>query len=66
MLMTIDEIAELMKITTRSVRQRWYDGVIPKPIRIGRRSIRWRRAEVEAFIAAKTGASRPAQKELSK
>ena len=64
-LITIDEVAKMLQLTTRSVRHAWYSGLLPKPIRVGRRSIRWRLAEVEAFLTKQTGASRPRKKELA-
>lgn len=65
MLLTIDETAALLKMTTRSVRRAWYDGSIPKPIRVGRRSIRWRKDELDTFLASQPGASRPQTKEFA-
>lgn len=59
MLITIEEVAEMLRLTTRAVRMAWYDNKIPAPIRIGRRSIRWKREEVVSHIANQPGATRP-------
>ncbi len=64
MLITIDDVAERLKKTTRAVRDDWYAGRIPAPIRIGRRSIRWRLEELEAFIANQPGAVRPTKEKV--
>ena len=54
-LLTIDEVAELFHCSRKTVRRSWNAGLIPKPIRIGRRSIRWRREELEEFITRRQG-----------
>ncbi|WP_373653285.1 helix-turn-helix transcriptional regulator [Schlesneria sp. DSM 10557] len=59
MLITIEGVSEMLHLTTRGVRDAWYQGRIPAPIRVGRRSIRWRLDELEKFIASQPGAVRP-------
>ena len=54
MLLKIDEVAAMMKTTTRSIRRQWYDGTLPAPIRFGKRGIRWRATELATFIESKT------------
>jgi excisionase family DNA binding protein len=60
-LLTIREVAELLGMSESSVRRAWYDGNFPKPIRLGRRGLRWRRDDVESFLANKPGVQRPQQ-----
>ena len=64
MLITIEDVAEMLHLTTRAVRMAWYDNKIPAPIRIGRRSIRWRREEIELYIANQPGAVRPTKEKV--
>jgi excisionase family DNA binding protein len=51
-MMTADEVAEFLGITTRSVRRRVLDGTLPKPVKIGR-SVRFPRKDIEAVAAGK-------------
>ena len=51
---TVKEVARMLKISTRSVRRRWYDGTIPPPQRFGR-CIRWRRLDIENLNGAYNG-----------
>lgn len=62
MLLTIDEVAAQWRTTRSSVRRMWYAGLCPKPIRIGRRGIRWRKADVEEFLASRQQLPQPAEK----
>jgi excisionase family DNA binding protein len=48
-LLTVDDVAELLKVSTRHVWKLLSAGRFPQPIRIGR-SVRWRRADVENWI----------------
>lgn len=50
-LMTLPEVAECLDMSHSSLRRAWYMGLVPAPIRLGRRGIRWHRSEVEAFLA---------------
>ncbi|WP_373651621.1 helix-turn-helix transcriptional regulator [Schlesneria sp. DSM 10557] len=59
MLLRIEDVSERLHLTPRAVRTAWYEGRIPAPIRVGRRSIRWRLDELEKFIASQPGAVRP-------
>jgi predicted DNA-binding transcriptional regulator AlpA len=45
------EFGELMDLSARSIRRKDQAGMIPRPINVGG-SIRWRYAEVRAWIAA--------------
>ena len=49
-LLTVREIADQFKIAVRTV-YRWVElGRLPKPIRIGTRTIRWRKSEIDCYI----------------
>lgn len=65
------EVGEYIDITTMAqhygvspmtIRRWWYEGNIPAPIRLGRRMVRWRVADIQAFDAAQV-AHRPQQLE---
>ena len=48
--LTIDNMAELFHCSHGSI-HRWYRaGIIPAPIRCGRRAIRWRESEVVKYL----------------
>ncbi|WP_428308036.1 helix-turn-helix transcriptional regulator [Lacipirellula sp.] len=49
LLMTIDDVAILLRLSTRQIFRMKAAGHLPKEIRIGS-SIRWRRKEIEAWI----------------
>jgi len=49
--MTAPEVAEALACSDRTVWKWESEGVIPKAVRRGRRWTRWRRSEVEAFVA---------------
>ena len=51
LLMDPEDLALELRISIRSIWRRASDGQIPRPIRIGR-ATRWRRDEIEAWIAA--------------
>ena len=48
--LTIFEVAEMFKVTPKTVRRWWYSNEIPAPLKIGR-SIRWRHSDIAAVIA---------------
>ena len=50
LLLSIDNVAELLSCSRSNVRRLWYAGLLPKPIRMGRRSVRWRVDELQRFI----------------
>ena len=51
LLLTIDEVAMLVRMSTRNI-QRWKSaGWFPKEVNIGG-SVRWRRADIVAWVAA--------------
>lgn len=49
-LLTLDELAALLKLKPRTVRRHHDAGTIPPAIRIGS-TLRWNRAAIEAWIA---------------
>ena len=49
-LLTAAELCSLLKLDARTLRVLRHEGRVPEPIKLGR-SLRWRRAEVEAWIA---------------
>jgi predicted DNA-binding transcriptional regulator AlpA len=51
-LLTAAEVGELLRIDERSVRRAQHAGQLPRPVRVTARSIRWRRDELVAWIAA--------------
>ncbi|MCY3002512.1 MAG: helix-turn-helix domain-containing protein [Planctomycetota bacterium] len=50
-LLTAADLCSLLKLDARTLRVLRHEGRVPEPIKLGR-SLRWRRAEVEAWIAA--------------
>jgi excisionase family DNA binding protein len=48
----VREVAEILSISTRSVWRLVASGELPQPIRFGR-NVRWRLADVEAWIDAR-------------
>jgi predicted DNA-binding transcriptional regulator AlpA len=50
-LLSACEVAVRLSITVRTLR-RWVElGCFPRPVRIGRKYVRWRRRDVEAYFA---------------
>lgn len=49
-LLTIDDMADLLCLSTREVWRREGAGTIPRAIRLGRKTVRWKGTEVEAFM----------------
>ena len=50
-LLTAADICSLLKLDARTLRVLRHEGRVPEPIKLGR-SLRWRKAEVEGWIAA--------------
>ncbi len=59
----IKAVALLLGVSRSTCRRMWYEDKIPKPIRLGRRSIRWRVSDIHQFIASQPSASKPTAKE---
>lgn len=49
-LLSVAEVAEILSISTREVWRRADAGGLPRPIRLGARTRRWLRPEIEAVI----------------
>lgn len=60
-LLTAQGVAELLDVDVRTVWRMRDAGHIPQPLRIGRKVIRWRLAEVEKWIADGCPACKPAR-----
>lgn len=52
-LLTREEVAALLRVHVRTLRRMALEGVIPPPIRIGERVIRWRRETLTTWLNAK-------------
>jgi len=50
-LLTVNEVATLLNVSPRHVHMLRATQQLPPPVRLGR-SVRWRRAELEAWVAA--------------
>jgi excisionase family DNA binding protein len=48
----VEELAATLGVNVRTIYRRRNDGTLPAPIQVGR-LVRWRRADVEAFMAGK-------------
>lgn len=51
-LLTLDDVAVHLRVTTRTVQRRVAAGEFPRPILVGPTSPRWRRADLDAWIQA--------------
>ena len=56
----VDAIAELLGCSSRHVRRLADSGAMPRPIHIGR-LVRWRKADVDAWLAAGCPNCRPSK-----
>jgi excisionase family DNA binding protein len=52
LLITAEELARLLNTSERSIWRYLSAGDIPKPVRLGRGTVRWRYEEIRAWIAA--------------
>lgn len=50
-LMKRPEVEELLGMGRSSIYRLMREGHFPEPIRVGRSAVRWRRSELEAFLA---------------
>ena len=46
-----DEVQQMCGISRSELYRQVADGRFPRPVRVGLRAVRWRRSEVEAWIA---------------
>jgi predicted DNA-binding transcriptional regulator AlpA len=49
-LLTVQDMADLLCLSTREVWRREAAGQIPAAIRLGRKTVRWKGSEVEAYM----------------
>ncbi len=59
LLLSVNEVAELLSVSPRSVWRFAAAGKLPRPLRVGGRSARWRASEIQRFLDQLAGA-RPA------
>lgn len=48
-LMTAGEVATFLRVHKRTLRRGVIDGRLPAPIAVGRRTLRWRRDDIQAL-----------------
>ena len=50
-LLTVKNLADILKISERTIYNKVSDGSFPvKPIRIGRRLLRWRSSDIDRYL----------------
>ncbi len=49
-LLTVSDVAQLLRVSERKVRTLMSQGKLPKPIVLGERGIRWRGADLEKYL----------------
>ena len=52
-LLTIEEVCAMTRMSRSTVYKKVKSGEFPKPIRLGRRMVRWRRWEVVKWISSR-------------
>ena len=57
MLLTVSEVAKMLKVNRNFVYKLIKDGLFPKPVKLGRSS-RWLKSEVEAWLQERINQSR--------
>ncbi len=59
-LLTLNEVAKLLRVSARSV-ERWVDdgNFVLEPVRIGGKTVRFRRRDVERLLALEATETRP-------
>jgi predicted DNA-binding transcriptional regulator AlpA len=61
-MLTTEDLVTILGVTPQTIR-RWREaGQMPQPVRFGRRVIRWRQADIDAWLAAGT----PDQEQIQK
>jgi len=51
-MLTLDEIAEVAKVTKPTLRRWLRMGLMPSPVRLGPRSLRFRRADIDNWLSS--------------
>jgi predicted DNA-binding transcriptional regulator AlpA len=54
-LVDLDAVCSTFGVTRQTIRRWWLAGRFPQPIRIGRRRLLWRVADINAAIASQAG-----------
>ncbi len=49
-LLTLSDLAQLLKISERKIRTMMSQGELPKPIVLGQRGFRWRSTDLEKYL----------------
>jgi prophage regulatory protein len=52
-LLDADAVAAALNVSTQTLRRYWRAGAFPAPLRMGRRSLRWRLSDIETWINSK-------------
>jgi prophage regulatory protein len=50
MLLTVEDVAELLSIAPRTVFRWARERKLPRPVRLSRRAVRWRASAIQAYI----------------
>lgn len=58
-LLTIEELAELLDVSQTQVARMRKRGLIPPPVKINRQVVRWRRSDLDNWIAQGCPRSKP-------
>ncbi len=51
-LLRLSEVVVLTGLSRSSIYRKMRDGSFPEPLKIGMRAVRWRKSEIEAWLAA--------------
>ncbi len=54
-LLNILDVCDILQISQKTVWVWVATGKLPEPVRLAKRKVRWRRADIEALIAGKAG-----------
>lgn len=50
-LLTKEQVAQRLQLSTRTVYRKWQDGEMPAPVKLGKHVVRWRSDVIDAWIA---------------
>jgi predicted DNA-binding transcriptional regulator AlpA len=54
-LLSAADLAELLSVPERTIRSWQFSGMLPKPIPLGKKLIRWRPGDIRAWLDAQEG-----------
>lgn len=60
-MLTIGDVASRLRVSERTIRNWVAEGLFIAPERVGRRSVRWRPADVDAWLASHAADGRVAE-----